>query len=267
MEVIPMFNHWGHASGSRALYGKHVVLDQNPQLQMLFNEGGWSWNIENEETKKVLRNIRKELVELCGEGSYFHIGCDEAYNFEVSEEAIDMIAGFLREIADELEKIGRKPIVWGDMFIASDGNITGENGYSINCRDKNTENLWMERLDKRLIIGDWQYWVKKAPIESALLFQKNGFNVLLCPWDRGVDVTKRCAETVKDHQLLGIMHTTWHTIYDGGITYISRCALHCWENDDTHGDNCRTAALLRKVFFANGDYQKAGWHIKELPQK
>ena len=30
MEVIPMINHLGHASASRACYGRHVVLDQNP---------------------------------------------------------------------------------------------------------------------------------------------------------------------------------------------------------------------------------------------
>ena len=36
MEVIPMFNHLGHASANREMYGKHVVLDQNPKLEYLF---------------------------------------------------------------------------------------------------------------------------------------------------------------------------------------------------------------------------------------
>ena len=34
LEVVPMFNHWGHAAASRAMHGKHVVLDQNPALQL-----------------------------------------------------------------------------------------------------------------------------------------------------------------------------------------------------------------------------------------
>ena len=45
LEIIPMFNHWGHASASRVLHGKHVVLDQNPALQNYFTEDGWCWDI------------------------------------------------------------------------------------------------------------------------------------------------------------------------------------------------------------------------------
>ena len=36
IEIIPMFNHWGHASASRVMHGKHVVLDQNPPLNTTF---------------------------------------------------------------------------------------------------------------------------------------------------------------------------------------------------------------------------------------
>ena len=37
LEVVPMFNHWGHASAGRVMHGKHVVLDQNPRLQSYFS--------------------------------------------------------------------------------------------------------------------------------------------------------------------------------------------------------------------------------------
>lgn len=267
MEVIPMFNHWGHAAGSRVMYGKHVVLDQNPRLQTLFNEDGWSWNVRNEETRQLFRKVREELMELCGEGKYFHLGCDEAYNYPITEESVPSVAEFLREIADELEGKGRRPIIWGDMLIKGDENIPGTEGYVTNCPNKEIERLWMECLDKRLVIADWQYWVKEAPVKSSLLFNENGFDTLLCPWDQGANVTRCCTETVKDYHLYGIMHTTWHTISEQNITYISRCALNCWQNNDAYSDACRTAALLRKVFFADGDYRKSGWHIKELPQK
>ena len=49
MEVIPMFNHLGHASGCRAMNGKHVVLDQNPAYEYLFDFDGWVWDYELEE--------------------------------------------------------------------------------------------------------------------------------------------------------------------------------------------------------------------------
>ena len=47
LEIVPMFNHWGHASASRVMHGKHVVLDQNPTLQYLFSDNGWCWDIRS----------------------------------------------------------------------------------------------------------------------------------------------------------------------------------------------------------------------------
>lgn len=79
MEPVPMFNHLGHATGSRLCYGKHVVLDQNAKLEHLFTPDGWAWNIGSSEVAELLRGIRIELYELFGPGEYCHIGCDEAY--------------------------------------------------------------------------------------------------------------------------------------------------------------------------------------------
>ena len=82
MQIIPMFNQWGHATACRLISGKHVVLDQNPALQTLFSPDGWSWDLENPEVRRLHRAIRTELCELCGEGDYFHLGCDEVYECE-----------------------------------------------------------------------------------------------------------------------------------------------------------------------------------------
>ena len=117
LEIIPMLNHWGHAAFSRGMYGKHVVLDQNMSLVTYFSENGWRWAIEKEKVRSLLRAARRELIELCGEGSYFHIGCDEADGFNYTKEEIDFICDFLSEISDELNKLGRRAIAWGDMFL------------------------------------------------------------------------------------------------------------------------------------------------------
>ena len=68
LEIIPMFNHWGHASAGRVMHGKHVVLDQNPTLQTYFSDDGWCWDISKPKVRKLLRRIRDELCELCGNG-------------------------------------------------------------------------------------------------------------------------------------------------------------------------------------------------------
>ena len=117
LEIIPMFNHWGHAAFSRGMYGKHVALDQNMSLVTYFSENGWRWAIEKEKVRSLLRAARRELIELCGEGSYFHIGCDEADGFTYSKNELDFICDFINETADELKKIGRRAIAWGDMFL------------------------------------------------------------------------------------------------------------------------------------------------------
>lgn len=78
MQVIPMFNHLGHASGSRECFGRHVILNQNPKLALLFEPDGWSWCLSNPKTLKLLEKIREELMDLCGEGDYFFIGGDDS---------------------------------------------------------------------------------------------------------------------------------------------------------------------------------------------
>jgi hypothetical protein len=64
IEPIPMFNMFGHATGSRECYGKHVVLDQNPTLQYLFTPDGWGWDITSEEVFALLKQVRQELYDL-----------------------------------------------------------------------------------------------------------------------------------------------------------------------------------------------------------
>ena len=70
-----------------------------------------------------------------------------------------------------------------------------------------------------------------------------------------------CTATVKDQALFGLLHTTWHTL-STGIPYVSLAAKGCFE--DISGANrtatqTATAALLRKIFPASGNYKKSGF--------
>lgn len=122
IEFIPMFNHLGHATQSRFKAGKHVVLDQNPIYEELFEPGGWTWKITNPDTISLLSEIRKEMVGAFGKGEYFHIGCDEAYIFDSRANAYDKdendnFVRYLNNTLAAVEDLGRKPIMWGDMFL------------------------------------------------------------------------------------------------------------------------------------------------------
>ena len=264
LEVIPMFNHWGHASASRVIHGKHVVLDQDPSLQTYFSEDGWCWDIRKDKVKALLRSIRNELIELCGEGSYFHIGCDEAYNFEFTKENMDFICNFINEIADEMNEKDRRIIAWGDMFLYKHPHYDPANNYACNAPSAEVEKYMLAHLDKRVIIADWQYTCPKAPVETASVFKNAGFDCLLCPWDTGRPHTKAAIETVRSQELMGFIHTTWHTL-SRGIPYVLLAAVG--DFDASCGNSpTRTyaASLLRKAAPVNGDYRKAGWSKSQI---
>lgn len=268
IEIIPMFNHWGHAAASRVMHGKHVVLDQNPRLQTLFNEDGWTWNITNPRTRQLLARIRQELMDLCGAGSYFHLGCDEAYNFKIDQSNAHLLTDFLNEIVQELDVQNRRAIMWGDMLVAKRPEFDPQNRYTASCKDVETEQHLLQMLDHRMIIADWQYDAQKAPVETALIFQKAGFDVILCPWDRSLACIEAHTATVKGSGLQGIMHTTWHTL-SSGTPMVTKSAVLSWQNEDASGRhmaNCsaKTAALLRKAYFVDGSYTKAGWAKYEI---
>lgn len=267
VETVPMFNHWGHASGCRVSRGKHVVLCQNPALQALFDEHGWCWNIDNPRTLSLLRAVREELCALHGPGDYFHIGCDEAYRFSCTDENVARISRFINETAAELRTAGRKTILWGDMLLSHRPEYNPRNVYTAAAPDAAGEERMMRALSHDLIIADWQYDVREAPVETALTLQKAGFSTLLCPWDRRAACTDACVRTVREHHLGGILHTTWHTLRSG-MAYVGRVAAQCWAPDgaaagEGTGDLLRTAALLRRAFPPE-NYAQAGWAEKEV---
>ncbi len=266
MEVVPDFNHWGHAAGCRVRSGKHVVLDQDPTLFDLFAPDGWSWNLVNPRVYELHRAIRRELAEVCGAGSFFHIGCDEAYNYEFTPDNVDRVVYMINGAAAELKKEGRRAMIWGDMLLAKKPGYDPENKYTLNCPDEATEKLLFEKLDRSVIVADWQYRLKKVPAETSVLLKDAGFDVVLCDWDETNDTTDVCLATVKERGLYGFMHTTWHTL-ESGAPYLIKAAAGClgYETPKAGGGlRARCGEALRKVFFADGDYEKAGHAKKQL---
>lgn len=267
VEVIPMFNHWGHASAGRIMHGKHVVLDRAPELQHYFSEDGWCWDIKKPFVRDLLRQIRNELIELFGDGEYFHLGLDESFTFEFTDENIDAICDFINEIAGELASKGKKAIIWGDMFVYKDPSFNPKNIYTANCPNEKIQQYILSRLNKDIIIADWQYDCPFAPVESAAVFKKAGFKTMLCPWDRGAAKTDACMSTIKAENLFGVMHTTWDKL-SWGSPFVTRVALECWDpnaaNRDYIFDVAQTAEIMRKAYHVHGNYSKAGWAKYEV---
>ena len=125
LEIIPMLQHLGHASMSRqGASGKHVVLDQAPELEYLYLPGfyGWVWDYTKPAVRHLLADIRDELCALCGEGRYFMIGCDEADDLGQGENSLEIARGlceYLNDIQADLAAKGRRAIMWGDMLLCA----------------------------------------------------------------------------------------------------------------------------------------------------
>ena len=261
LELVPMFNLWGHASAARVMHGKHVVLDQNPSLQTYFSEDGWCWNIQSEKVRALLRQVREELLELCGEGAYFHIGCDEAYNFDFNEESMQALIDYINGVSAEMKAKGRRVLMWGDMLLYRHGHYNPKNRYTCNAPTPDSERFFLERLSRDIVIADWQYRAPEAPVETCAVFRDAGFDCILCPWDEGRAQIDAALSTVKEQKLMGYMHTTWHTL-TAGMPYVTLMGVGGYENIEGYSivkARPQTAALLRKVMPAGGDYEKAGW--------
>lgn len=271
MEVIPMINHLGHATQSRSVMGRHTVLNQAPRLQMYFEPDGWTWCITNRDTKKLLRELRGELIDLCGNGSYFHLGCDEAYSFATCGECrkhnpYELLAEYLNEIESELANIGRRAIIWHDQLLKRSDCDPEFNEHIVVCDPcgvpAGDTTPAIDLLDKSIIIADWQYSYTTNSNPSTPYFVEKGFDVLCCPWDNPKNVRGLC-ESARINGAMGVMLTTWHHL----PTYIKQMpqfANYVWQNGDYKTPPLtEVAALLRKLGDFN-DFEKAGWNRTEV---
>lgn len=260
MEPIPMINSLGHASFARGCYGKHVVLDQNPKLQSLFTPDGWAWNIESPKVCALLKSIREELYELFGEGEYIHIGCDEAYYYSHCEEKRKLLPAYMAKLTADIVKENRRPMIWMDMFLEKDkykdcytAGIPGEVEELVNT------------LDARTVLIDWQYDVRKAPVESLEFLAGDKHDVMGAPWLR-LENEQAHVETLTKNNMFGLMLTTWHTL-KADAPFIYTCAKHfngSFEWAKYSFFNEATATLVRKISFEGIDYTSSGWARKEI---
>lgn len=269
LELIPMFNCWGHAAACRASFGKHVVLNQRPELQYLFTDSGWSWNIYSPKAKELLRKIRDELIDLCGEGEYFHVGCDESYCYDLKDKQVmDDVCDYINEMSAELTAKGRRAIVWGDMFLYKYPEYKSKAAYAYACFSPSpeSEQYMLAKLDKNIVIGNWQYCSVEAPVETTPVLVKAGLDNIICGWDRGEANTKACIDAAKEHNLAGYMHTTWDTL-DSGTWYLALAGVKCFDGDVIGNRMTQTASLLRKVYFTDGDYLRSGWRRRDVSNR
>ena len=270
MEVIPMLNHLGHAAQCRSCYGKHVVLDQNPGRALLFEPDGWTWCISNPETRRVLRALRQELIELCGSGKYFHLGCDESYSYATcpicsGKDTRKLLADYLNELTGELAAQGRRPIIWGDQLL--DTTVWKHPNIATSRPDQRTHEA-LPLLDRRIVIADWQYSLTEPKAPTMEHFMQHGFDTVICPWD-GHGNNEAMGEAADRAHAFGFMATTWDHLPEY-LRLMPTVAGSCWNGADFSAEKrgqcswTELATMLRKVMPQLPEYHNAGWIGREV---
>lgn len=273
MEPIPMFNHWGHATGSRSWFGRHVVLDQNPLLAPLFESDGWTWCLTNPESLKILSSIRKELIELFGDVEYFHLGCDEAYSHATCDscrkhDSAKLLAEYLNSINDDLKNQGIRPFIWGDALL----DESKWDGYVALSRADQRTHEAISLLSRDFIIADWQYYLKDKSKDATLKhFMDNGFDVVTGPWD-DLENIDTLGELAIEQNAFGMMLTTWNTLpskmniipHAGSVMWGGKNAGKEIPQYSSQYQMTSQATFLRKIRKGPEIFANAGWRSFEV---
>ena len=269
MEVIPMINHFGHAASARSCYGRHVVLDADLRQSLLFEPDGWTWCSSNPDTYRLLSEMRAEMAELCGDGSYFHLGFDEAYSFATCPTCRrrvphELLAEYANRLTEELAASGRRPILWHDMFLRHDDfkNEIGTGDYLVaNGAHRDTASA-LPLLDRRILLADWQYGYFSGKNPTMPYLRSLGFDVLLSPWDDLRNI-RSLAANARDTEGVGVLLTTWHHL-PAYLQKLFFAAEYLWQNKPISDQITERACLLRRLYDAEGDYRRAGWNAFEV---
>lgn len=273
LEVIPMFNCWGHATACRVKYGRHVVLDQNPQLAPLFEPDGWTWCLTNPRTQALLRNVIDELGEVAGPGQYFHIGCDEAYSHATCDrcrktDRVQLFADHVNALAAYLEQRGRRAIMWGDPLLE---RAQWPRPLTANGTPALPTHEALDHLSRKIMIADWHYDVIQGEVPTLKYFREHGFATLTSPWNSPANIRTLTKAAALNGS--GLLMTTWHHLAQSLplLAYVANCA---WSQDQAalglgqmEGSLMRaaTATCLRKLVPAAGRFERAGWNPFEQP--
>ena len=273
LQIVPMFNSWGHASGYGEEAGEHALLDVNIKYQHLFSPNGWCFNVQNPKTVEFVNAVRKELCEFVDqskfEKKYYHLGFDEAYLYRKKYLPPQVVANYLKTLTDQVVEDGYIPFVWGDMLLNKEmiPEYDKDEGVFYQAQCEHPYEL-LSGLNPKTIICDWQYGVYKAPVITTAHLKEKGYNVYGSAWGgtswfTGGNVTAH-VDMVKQGKSDGIMMTTWGVTkrYDEVLYCAYQCGLphNTWSQ---YSQPCTVvAAFYRNLLPAKGNFKKSGYISK-----
>ena len=273
LQIVPMFNSLGHASGCGEETGEHSLLDVDIKHAHLYSPNGWCYNVQNPKVVEMLSAVRKELCELVDqsgfEKKYYHLGFDEAYLYRKKYLAPEIVASFMKTLTDQVVADGYIPFVWGDMLLNKEmiPEYDKDAGVFYCAACEHPYDL-LKGINKETIICDWQYSVPKAPVVTTTHLKEQGYKVYGSAWGGtswfdGRNATAH-ADMAKQGKSDGIMMTTW------GITKrydtVMFCAFECGLPHNTWSKYSQPSTVVSTIYRcllpAKGNFKKSG-HVSK----
>ena len=268
---IPQYSILGHASQCRVSTAKHAVLTNNPHLEHIYEPLGWSYCMSSEKTEAILKDLLTEIHEFYGKPPFFHLGCDEAYDKAScykcrAKPVVPLFVNHLKKFSDFMRTKGARSIIWHDMLLDRQDPRWKKD---VATGDAEMAEA-VKTLSKDIIIADWQYSYRdknQTRFETPRHFKKEGFEVLVCPWEVNNGITA-LAQTAQEENLFGVLETTWHHVWNNNhyFSFFYHCGDACWNGGKPREDPkfARIGAVLiphiRHVLndMGNCDYELTG---------
>lgn len=251
MEMIPMLNSWGHASGMRSRAYQHVVLDRFPQFKPLYEEDGWSFCLANPDIYSHLFDRYGELIELFGQPRYFHLGLDEAWGHRGlmasdkcrGENPREVLAAHIRKLYGYFAQRKIKVFVWHDMFIQRDHPELGRLSPA-NSTPPFNSHLVLNELPKDVVIDAWNYdATREWPVTGY--FQERGFPVVVSPWKSRKNAISML-NTAKRLNAMGLLETTWDSL-EVALPTVGEAGVLAWTAPGFDLDTTPFESYLRAI--------------------
>ena len=232
MEMIPMLNAWGHASGMRSSSAQHAVLDRFPQFKALYEEDGWSFCLTNPDIYGHLFDRFGELLDLFGQPRYFHLGLDEAWGHRGlmasdrcrGSNPRETLAAHLKKLVGYFKDRNIRVFMWHDMFIQRDHPQLGRLSPA-NSVPPFDSHLVLDQLPKDVVMAAWNYSATKEwPVIQY--FHDRGFPVVACPWKVRKNAVAM-VNTAKRLGIMGLMQTTWDSL-DVSLPTVGESGVLAW---------------------------------------
>jgi hexosaminidase len=231
LDVVPMLNSWGHASGMRSRSSEHVVLDRFPEYKGLYEPSGWAYALTNPAVRPYLFDRYEELLELCGPVRYFHVGMDEARG-RLPNTTFKSLEEHLQGICDFFKKRDIQVFMWHDMFLQANDPELGKVSRAFSKPPLNSH-LALPGLPKDVIIAAWEYdTTDEWPVPKY--FQDKGFRVVVCPWKSRRN-TVMLLNVAKKHDMFGLLQTTWDSL-DVALPSVGQAGVLAWTDRGSNLD-------------------------------